>query len=111
MPVMRNRTEKPDWVRWSNFGFARLESADQLRRHYHDADEYWLVYSGRARVLSEEIEYELGPGDILCTRMGDEHDVLEVLEAPFECIWIEDVLRGQKRPGHLYRNNEHEDAR
>jgi quercetin dioxygenase-like cupin family protein len=60
-------------VRWSSFGIGRLTHADQLERHFHDADEYWLVYSGRAIVLSEGFEYELGPGDILGTRMGEEH--------------------------------------
>lgn len=102
MPVMRKPADKPDWVRWSNFGIGRLTSADQLERHFHDADEYWLIYSGRAIVLSEGEEYELGPGDILCTRMGDEHDVLEVIEAPFECFYIEDELTGRQRPGHLH---------
>jgi mannose-6-phosphate isomerase-like protein (cupin superfamily) len=101
MPVMRGMAERPEWVRWSSFGVGTLDYASQLERHFHDADEYWLVYQGLALVLSEGREYELGPGDILCTRMGDEHDVLEVLEAPFGCFFIEDELRGRKRPGHL----------
>ena len=35
--------------------------------------------------------------------MGDEHDVLEVLQAPFRCFFIEDELRGRQRPGHLHQ--------
>ncbi len=103
MPVMRNPDQQPAWVRWSNFGEGHLTEASQLELHFHDADEYWLVFAGRARVLSEGQEYVLGPGDILCTRMGDEHDVLEVLDAPFRCFFVEDELRGRKRPGHLHQ--------
>ena len=75
---VRDMDQKPEWVRWSNFGVGSLTDAGQLEAHFHDADEYWLVFQGRARVRSEGQEYELGPGDILCTRMGDEHDALEI---------------------------------
>lgn len=106
MPVMRGPGDKPDWVKWSAFGVGEVKDAERFDLHFHDADEYWLVFSGRARVLSEGQEYEIGPGDILCTRMGEEHDVLEVLEEPFKSFYIEDELRGQRRPGHLHRPEE-----
>jgi mannose-6-phosphate isomerase-like protein (cupin superfamily) len=106
MPVMRGPDDKPDWVRWSAFGVGDVKDASTFDLHFHDADEYWLVFSGRARVLSEGQEYVIGPGDILCTRMGDEHDVLEIIEAPFRAFYIEDALRGPKRPGHLHRPGE-----
>lgn len=106
MPVMRGPGDKPDWVTWSAFGVGEVKDAKTFDLHFHDADEYWLVFSGRARVLSEGREYEIGPGDILCTRMGEEHDVLDVLEHPFRSFYIEDELRGQRRPGHLHRPEE-----
>lgn len=106
MPVMRGPDDKPGWVTWSAFGVGEVKDASTFDLHFHDADEYWLVFSGRARVLSEGQEYVIGPGDILCTRMGDEHDVLEIIEAPFRSFYIEDTLRGPKRPGHLHRPNE-----
>ncbi len=102
MPVIRNADEKPEWMKWSNFGVGVVETKDDLERHFHDADEYWLVFEGRARVMSEGAEYEVGPGDILCTKMGNEHDIVEVLEAPLKSFFIEDELRGRKRPGHLH---------
>ncbi|HWK79445.1 MAG TPA: AraC family ligand binding domain-containing protein [Thermomicrobiales bacterium] len=104
MPVMRTPADQPGWVRWSNFGFGTVTDADAFDRHFHDADEYWIILSGRARVLSEGAEYEVGPGDILCTRMGDEHDILEILDGPLETFWFEDELKGQKRPGHLHHH-------
>jgi mannose-6-phosphate isomerase-like protein (cupin superfamily) len=106
MPVMRDRGGKPDWVAWSNFGFGEVHHADQLERHFHDADEYWVILSGRARVMSEGKEYLVGSGDVLCTRMGDEHDILEVIEAPLRTFWFEDELKRLKRPGHLHRGEE-----
>lgn len=106
MPIMRGPDDKPEWVKWSVFGVGEVKDASKFDLHFHDADEYWLVFSGRARVLSEGKEYVIGPGDILCTRMGEEHDVLEVIEEPFKSFYIEDELKGQRRPGHLHRTEE-----
>ncbi|MDP8908282.1 MAG: cupin domain-containing protein [Chloroflexota bacterium] len=103
MPVMRNTDQQPDWVKWSNFGIGTVTNANQLEPHFHDADEYWVVFSGRARVMSEGQEYEIGPSDVLCTKMGDEHDILEIIEGPLQTFWFEDELRGKQRPGHLHR--------
>ena len=104
MPVVRSTTsDRPDWLKWSAFGQGVVTHADQLELHFHDADEYWFIYEGRARVLSEGQEYIVGPGDILVTKMGDEHDILEIIEGPLKTFWVEDELRGRQRPGHLHR--------
>ena len=103
MPVIRSVDDKPEWVQWSNFGVGIVHDAEPFDRHFHDAHEYWFIYGGRARVLSEGQEYVIGPGDILVTKMGDEHDILEILEAPLRSFWVEDRLQGQRRPGHLHR--------
>ena len=102
MPVMRGTGDEPSWVRWSGFGIGQVDDPAAFDAHFHDADEFWFVISGRARVRSEGVDYVIGPGDILATAMGDEHDVLEILEAPFRCFWVEDELRGRRRPGHLH---------
>jgi mannose-6-phosphate isomerase-like protein (cupin superfamily) len=102
MPVIRRTEDKPDWLPWSGFGLGVVESAEGFDRHFHDAHEYWFVFQGRARVLSEGQEYEIGPGDILVTKMGDEHDILEILEGPLKSFWVEDRLMGRQRPGHLH---------
>jgi mannose-6-phosphate isomerase-like protein (cupin superfamily) len=103
VPVMRGPADQPGWVAWSNFGIGVVHDAGAFDRHFHDADEYWVVISGRARVMSEGREYVIGPGDVLATRMGDEHDILEIIEGPLRTFWFEDRLRGQRRPGHLHR--------
>ena len=106
MPVINVHTaaEHPDFP-FKNFGvyfFAPDEFPSD--RHYHDCDEAWVVLSGKARVLSEGREYIVSAGDIVWTRMGDEHQLLEILEPPYGVAWMENELRGQKRAGHLLKD-------
>ena len=54
---------------------------------------------------SEGILYTLEKGDVLVTRMGDEHEILEILEDT-TYFWAFTELRGQKRPGHLHRQQQ-----
>src|SRR5262249_59570084 len=79
MPVIRRETvdQKPDWLSASAFGMFRVPKGKEVELHYHDADEIWFIVEGRARVASEGQEYEVGPGDMLCTGMGDEHGTIE----------------------------------
>ena len=70
--------------------------------HFHDCDEYVCMISGRMTMRSEGVVYVMSAGDTLVTRMGDEHEILEIVEdATF--FWFETQLRGQKRSGHLIR--------
>jgi len=103
MPVVRGTQDKPDWLKWSGFGVGVVTDAEKFDLHFHDADEYWFIFEGKARVLSEGQEYIVGPGDILVTKMGEEHDILEIIEGPLKSFWVEDELRGRMRPGHLHR--------
>jgi mannose-6-phosphate isomerase-like protein (cupin superfamily) len=79
--------------------------AARFDRHYHDCHEYWLVCSGKARIISEDREYYVQAGDIVCTKAGDEHDVLEVYEE-LEAFWFEDATPAGGRIGHLHRSAE-----
>ncbi len=105
MPVIRRETleQKPDWLKASAFGMFRVPKGGEVELHYHDADEIWFIVEGRARVVSEDQEYEIGPGDLLCTGMGDEHGTVEVHEDLLG-FFLEGELEGQKRKGHLHRD-------
>lgn len=114
MPVIRRDTPeqranwqstKPDWLQASAYGLFRVPKGDpaQFDLHYHDADELWFIVEGRARILTEGVEYEVKPGDMVCTGMGDEHHVLEVYEDLLG-FFLEGQLEGQKRRGHLHRD-------
>jgi hypothetical protein len=112
MPVIRT-TEKalhegnrPPWCQVTSAGIFRipLEGA-RFDRHYHDFHEYWLIFQGKAKVLSEGKEYYVKAGDILCTEVGQEHDILEIYEE-IGGFWFEDPCPEGGRVGHLHRDEE-----
>ena len=63
------------------------------------------MFKGKAKVLTEGIEFYVQAGDIVCTRAGDEHDVLEVYE-DLEAFWFEDETPSGGRIGHLHLDRE-----
>jgi mannose-6-phosphate isomerase-like protein (cupin superfamily) len=71
--------------------------------HYHDCDEYWVLFQGRGRAVSEGRSYEVGPGDCIATGMGHHHDFPQVIE-PVQAVYFETTLEGQKRLGHLWEH-------
>ena len=76
--------------------------------HYHDCDEYWIVFAGRGTAVSEGRPYEVGPGDCVATGMGHHHDFPTVTE-PVQAVFFETTLEGRKRRGHLWAHT-HGDA-
>lgn len=111
MPVVRSGERelgpgnRPDWCKVTSAGiFVVPRSGGRFDCHYHDCDEYWLVFSGKAKILSEGREFYVKRGDIVCTRAGDEHDVLEVYEQ-LEAFWFEDSTAAGGRTGHLHRDS------
>ncbi|HEY0793901.1 MAG TPA: hypothetical protein VGD78_22755 [Chthoniobacterales bacterium] len=72
-------------------------------RHYHDCDEYWIIFAGSALVVSEDRFYPLKAGQCLATGMGHHHDFPEVLE-PVSAVYFETTLEGQQRVGHLWNH-------
>jgi mannose-6-phosphate isomerase-like protein (cupin superfamily) len=71
--------------------------------HYHDCDEYWVVWVGRGEAVSEGQMYDVVPGDCVATAMGHHHDVPRVSE-PLHGVYFETTLRGAKRRGHLWEH-------
>jgi mannose-6-phosphate isomerase-like protein (cupin superfamily) len=71
--------------------------------HYHDCDEYWLLLSGRARVVVDGAFADMAPGDCLLIPMGAMHDMPDVPD-PIAAVYFESSLRGQKRTGHLWQH-------
>lgn len=72
-------------------------------RHYHDCDEYWIVVRGSGTASSEDVLYEVGPGDCVATRIGHHHDFPLVTE-PVLAVFFETTMGGQKRRGHLWEH-------
>ncbi len=112
MPVIRTSNEamhaghRPEWSQVTSAGiFAVPRDCGRFDCHYHDCNEYWLVFRGKAKIRSEGREYYVKRGDIVCTKAGDEHDVLEVYE-DLEAFWFEDATPSAGRIGHLHRDDE-----
>jgi mannose-6-phosphate isomerase-like protein (cupin superfamily) len=71
--------------------------------HYHDSDEYWMVFRGHFTLNYDGKEYELRPGLLLAAGMGFEHGAVAP-EEHFEAVVIATQLEGQQRDGHLVRD-------
>ena len=80
----------------------RLGPQRPAEYHYHDCDEYWFIFRGHAEARLSGIDYQLGPGSIMATGMGEEHGVFDPKEV-IEGIGLATQLEGQRRDGHLWR--------
>jgi mannose-6-phosphate isomerase-like protein (cupin superfamily) len=70
--------------------------------HYHDGDEYWMVFRGHFTLNYDGKDYEMRPGSMLAAGMGYEHGAVRP-EEHFEAVVIATQLEGQLRDGHLNR--------
>jgi mannose-6-phosphate isomerase-like protein (cupin superfamily) len=112
MPVIRTsehvleQGNRPDWSAVTSAGVFRVPvDGGRFDCHYHDCHEYWLIFEGKAKVVTEGVEYYVKPGDIVCTEAGQEHDVVEVYE-DLAGFWFEDATPEGGRIGHLHRDAE-----
>lgn len=97
--------ERPAWSDVTSTGTFRIEPGQTFDRHFHDCDEYWLIFEGRAIIEIDDERYAIEPGDIVCTEIGREHDFLQVFET-VRGFWFEAVLIPGGRAGHLHRSPE-----
>jgi mannose-6-phosphate isomerase-like protein (cupin superfamily) len=88
----QNTGDPVDYPRTTNFD-----------NHYHDCDEFWIIFAGRGLAVSEGKIYEIAAGDCLATRTGDHHDFPQVF-ATVRGVYFETTLMGQKRLGHLWNH-------
>src|SRR5579863_4393606 len=72
-------------------------------RHYHDCDEYWVIYEGQGTAVTEGKACAVGPGDCVATGMGHHHD-FPLVATPIKAVYFETTLEGRKRLGHLWEH-------
>ena len=112
MPVIRTSEgsmksgNRPDWSTVTSAGVFRVSTrGGRFDRHYHDCHEYWLIFKGKAKVVTEDEAFYVKPGDIVCTQAGQEHDLTEIYE-DIEAFYFEDATPEGGRTGHLHRDSE-----
>jgi mannose-6-phosphate isomerase-like protein (cupin superfamily) len=71
--------------------------------HYHDCDEYWILFKGEGVAVSEGKHYAVRAGDCVATGMGHHHDFPLVSER-VEAVFFETTMQGQMRRGHLWNH-------
>ncbi len=97
-------TKFPVWSEVSRYGVNTLQPGDSVELHFHDCNEFWIIIEGRGVATSEGVTYELGPGDMLLTKEGDEHS-LEVTEK-MVAVYFYGVMPPGGRVGHLHKEND-----
>jgi mannose-6-phosphate isomerase-like protein (cupin superfamily) len=104
MPIIQGKNANEPTGEFCGWGLAKFQAGRKnvTSLHYHDCDEFVFMIEGRMVIRSEGVVYTLEPKDVLVTRMGDEHEILEILEDT-TYFWMETELRGEKRRGHLKR--------
>jgi mannose-6-phosphate isomerase-like protein (cupin superfamily) len=70
--------------------------------HFHDGDEYWMVFRGHFTLNYDGKKYDMRPGLMMAAGMGFEHGSVNP-EEHFEAVVMAMGLEGQKRDGHLNR--------
>jgi len=112
MPIVRTskkplkKGNRPDWCQKTAAGIFRISTVGgTFDCHFHDCDEYWLIFKGKAKITSENQTYYVKSGDIVCTAAGEEHDVIEIYE-DLEAFYFEDATPERGRIGHLHRDGQ-----
>ena len=90
----------PTWGEVSKYGINMLRAGNAVRPHFHDCNEFWIVVQGKGIATSGNVTYELGPGDMLITRAGDEHSMI-VIESMI-AVYFHGVMPPDGRFGYLY---------
>jgi quercetin dioxygenase-like cupin family protein len=70
--------------------------------HYHDGDEYWIVFRGRFNIDYAGLKIPTKPGELLAFGKGYEHGLLDPEEV-MGAIVLAMPLEDRERDGHLNR--------
>lgn len=82
----------------------RADGTARFDRHYHDFHEFWMVATGHGTVLVGDVEHQVGPGDIVYTAPGLEHDILDVRDE-LRVFWLSFDRPDGSDGAHLHRSS------
>ena len=106
MPIIQGKNATQPTDEFPAWGLVHFEAGRRniTESHYHDCDEFVFMIEGKCLMRSEGVLHTLEKGDVLVTRMGDEHELLEIIEDT-TYFWACTELRGERRPGHLHHQD------
>ena len=96
---------RPSWCSVTSAAVLKGMNSGHFDRHYHDCNEYWLICTGKAKICVDGKTMYVRDGDIVCTKAGQEHDVLEIYE-PIVGYHFEDATPPGGRTGHLHKTEQ-----
>jgi mannose-6-phosphate isomerase-like protein (cupin superfamily) len=91
------------WDHINHISIFQFRADRPLPVHYHDFNEYWLLFRGHPLATHDDDELHLHPGTLLATRTGHEHGIAKP-EETVEGVGLQTSLVGRKRQGHLHRD-------
>ncbi|MGP4041090.1 cupin domain-containing protein [Gracilibacillus sp. D59] len=103
MPVihLKDQTDFPQWSEINHYGINRLKKGQEIELHFHDSNEYWIIISGKGICTTEGNSYEIGEGDLVLTKKGDEHSL--IVTQDMVAVYIYGVLPKGGSVGYLYK--------
>ena len=97
-----NPDTRPDWCEIGSIGrFVVATEGGRFERHHHDDHEVWTFWEGKGKIFVDGAEQYVQAGDIVLTRAGDTHDIVEVYET-LRGFFLESGLPAGGRIGHLH---------
>ena len=107
MPIVQGKNAGVTTGEFPAWGLVHFKAGQKTitTPHSHDCDEWVFMIEGKMLMRSEGILYTLEKSDVLVTRMGDEHDLPEIIEDT-TFFWACTELRGAKRRGHLTKEKD-----
>jgi mannose-6-phosphate isomerase-like protein (cupin superfamily) len=85
-------------------GAFRIRPGARFDRHFHDSPEYWLFYEGKGKVTVDDETSYVQAGDVVCTRAGAAHDIIEIYEE-LEGFYLEEKMGVGGHVGHQHRDS------
>lgn len=107
-PAQTLRSDRPSWCGLPSGGFFRMpKEGGEHDLHFHDFNELYFICAGQAKIVTAGVEAYVRKGDIVFTRAGDEHDILEVYgDEDLELFWLYEPGPAGGTLGHLHHGPE-----
>ncbi|MFE3198510.1 DegT/DnrJ/EryC1/StrS family aminotransferase [Embleya sp. NPDC059237] len=79
----------------------RADGTARFDRHHHNFAEFWFIASGSGTLAVAGVHHEVGPGDIVYTPAGHDHDIIDVAEE-LRIFWLSAELPSGSTGAHLH---------